>query len=61
MKALLLALLLVTTGATGCIATKLVSVPMRVTGAVISIVPVVGNTIHDTIDEAADTVDEVPL
>jgi len=36
-------------------------VPMRVTGAVLSIVPVVGNTAHDGIDEAADIVDEVPL
>ena len=33
----------------GCVLTKLVSVPMRVTGAVLSIVPVVGNTAHDGI------------
>ena len=45
----------------GCVLTKLVSVPMRVTGAVISIIPVVGNTAHDGIDEAADIVDDVPL
>lgn len=45
----------------GCVLTKLVSVPMRVTGAVLSIVPVVGNTAHDGIDEAADIVDDVPL
>ncbi|MEE8313247.1 MAG: DUF6726 family protein, partial [Myxococcota bacterium] len=54
MKALLLALLVVVTAATGCFVTKVVSVPMRVTGAVVSIVPVVGNTAHDAIDEAAD-------
>lgn len=45
----------------GCLLTKVVTVPMRVTGAVISVVPVVGNTAHDTIDEAAEVVDEVPL
>lgn len=45
----------------GCFLTKIVTVPMRVTGAVISIVPVVGNTAHDAIDEAADIVDNIPL
>ena len=45
----------------GCFFTKVVSVPMRVGGAVISIIPVVGNTAHDGIDGAADVVDEVPL
>jgi hypothetical protein len=45
----------------GCVLTKVVTVPMRVTGAVISIVPVVGNTAHDGIDSAADVVDKVPL
>ena len=34
---------------------------MRVGGAVISVVPVVGNTAHDTIDEAAAIVDEMPF
>ncbi len=45
----------------GCLLTKLVSVPMRVGGAVISIVPVAGNQAHDAIDQAAEAVDEVPL
>ncbi|MDY6845056.1 MAG: DUF6726 family protein [Thermodesulfobacteriota bacterium] len=45
----------------GCVLTKVVSVPMRVGGAVVSIVPVVGNTADDAIDKIADTVDEVPL
>lgn len=61
LKARLLALLLLVSGTTGCFATKLVSVPMRVTGAVISVIPVVGNTAHDAIDEAADIVDELPI
>ena len=34
---------------------------MRVTGAIISVVPVVGNSADDMIDGAADMVDEVPL
>lgn len=45
----------------GCVLTKVVTVPMRVTGAVISIVPGVGNTIHSGIDTAADVVDDVPI
>ncbi len=34
---------------------------MRVGGAIISIVPVAGNTVHDAIDESADIIDEIPL
>ncbi|PIE60033.1 MAG: hypothetical protein CSA32_00850 [Desulfobulbus propionicus] len=45
----------------GCILTKVVSVPMRLGGAVISVVPVVGNQAHDAVDDAADVVDSVPL
>jgi hypothetical protein len=45
----------------GCVLTKIGTVPMRVVGAVVSIVPVAGNTVHDTIDEAADKVDDIPL
>ena len=45
----------------GCLLTKLVSVPMRAGGAIISIIPVAGNTAHDAIDEAADIVDKIPL
>ena len=46
---------------TGCVLTKVVTVPMRVTGAVISIVPVVGNQIDGTIDTAADVADKLPI
>lgn len=45
----------------GCVLTKVVTVPMRLGGAVISIVPGVGNTAHDAIDSAAETVDDVPI
>ncbi len=45
----------------GCFLTKIVTVPMRVGAAVISIIPVAGNTAHDAIDQAAEIVDEVPI
>jgi hypothetical protein len=45
----------------GCVLTKVVTVPMRLGGAVISIIPAVGNSAHDAIDEAAEIVDGVPL
>ncbi len=45
----------------GCVLTKILSVPLRTFGAVVSIIPVAGNTVHDAIDEAADVVDEIPI
>ena len=45
----------------GCVLTKAITVPLRIGGAVISIVPVAGNTAHDAIDEAADIIDDVPI
>jgi hypothetical protein len=60
MRPLPLLLVLTLLVSTGCYVTKLISVPMRVTGAIASAVPVVGNTVHDTIDEAAEIVDDLP-
>lgn len=57
----LLLLLILTLQLCGCVLTKIVTVPMRVTGAVVSIIPVAGDTAHDTIDKAAEVVDEVPI
>ncbi len=45
----------------GCFFTKLVTVPMRFGAATVSIVPVAGNTAHDTVDEAAATIDKAPF
>ncbi|MDP7536594.1 MAG: hypothetical protein QF470_02030 [Methylococcales bacterium] len=45
----------------GCVFTKVLSVPMRMGGAVISIIPVVGNQAHDSIDAIADSVDDIPF
>lgn len=47
--------------ASGCVLTKVATVPMRLGGAVVSIVPVAGNMAHDAIDEAADVVDDLPF
>lgn len=45
----------------GCVLTKIATVPMRVVGAAVSIVPIAGNAAHDVIDDAAETVDDVPI
>jgi len=45
----------------GCLMTKIVTVPMRVGGAIISVIPVVGNSVDAVIDTAADVVDAIPL
>jgi len=57
----LLLCLLILIQLSSCVLTKVITVPMRVGGAVISIVPVVGNKAHDTIDEAAEIVDDLPI
>jgi hypothetical protein len=49
------------TSLSGCFLTKVVTVPMRVVGAVVSIVPVAGNTVNDVIQKGANTVDDIPL
>ncbi|MEO5377326.1 MAG: hypothetical protein H7832_06025 [Magnetococcus sp. DMHC-6] len=57
----LLFLLFITPLLTSCFFTKIATVPMRVTGAVISVVPGVGNGVDAVIDTAADGIDNVPL
>ena len=44
----------------GCVFTKLVTVPLRVSGALVSVIPVVGNQIDDVINAQADVIDELP-
>lgn len=61
MKLKVLLLLVMASLLSGCVLTKIATVPMRVVGAAVSIVPVAGNTAHDAIDEAAETVDDVPI
>ena len=45
----------------GCVLTKVVTVPMRVTGAIISVVPAIANTIEDVIVTSADAIDTIPI
>ena len=44
----------------GCVFTKLVTVPLRVSGLLISVVPIVGNQIDEVIGQSADLIDELP-
>ena len=43
----------------GCVLTKLVTVPMRVTGSVISVIPVVGDGIDEVLEQSADMIDAI--
>lgn len=63
MKNLLRVLIIAALGTSlsGCFLTKVITVPMRIGGAVISVVPVVGNTADAAIDTAADVIDAIPL
>ncbi|WP_372738871.1 DUF6726 family protein [Neptunomonas sp.] len=45
----------------GCFLTKVVSVPMLVSGAIISVVPVISKVADAAIDTTADVIDLVPL
>lgn len=46
----------------GCVLTRLVTMPMRVVGAVCTIVPFdIGDIAHGAIDEAAKWVDDIPI
>jgi hypothetical protein len=45
----------------GCVLTKLVTVPMRVTGSVISVIPVVGDGIDEVLEQSADVIDAIPI
>ena len=41
----------------GCILTKVVSTPLRLTGSVVSAVPIVGDGVESVIDSTADAID----
>lgn len=53
--------MLLASSLSGCVLTKMVTVPMRVVGAVVSVVPVVGNALDESIETVADAVDDIPL
>lgn len=54
---MIISLLAVLMGIFGCAVTKVAAVPLRVSGAVISVVPVVGNTADSVLDTTADIID----
>ena len=45
----------------GCVFTKIVTVPMRVTGAVVSVIPVVGDGVDSVLSTSADVIDSIPI
>ena len=57
----LLVLALISLYLSGCILTKVVTVPMRVTGSVISVIPVVGDVIDEVLEQSADVIDAIPI
>ena len=57
----LLVLALISLYLSGCILTKVVTVPMRVTGSVISVIPVIGDPIDDILGYSADVIDNIPI
>ena len=57
----LLVLALICLYLSGCVLTKVVTVPMRVTGSVISVIPVVGDAIDEVLEQSADVIDAIPI
>ena len=45
----------------GCVFTKVVTVPIRVTGAVVSVIPVVGDGVNSILGASADVIDVIPI
>ena len=45
----------------GCVFTKVVTVPIRVTGAVMSVIPVVGDGVDSILGTSADIIDAIPI
>ena len=56
----LVVIVIVTLYISGCVFTKLVTVPLRVSGAIASSVPFIGNEIDAAIDKSADAIDLLP-
>ena len=45
----------------GCVFTKMVTVPIRVTGAVVSVVPIIGDGVNSVLGASADVIDAIPI
>ena len=61
LKLFLPLLLVLVASLSGCVLTKVATVPMRIGGAIASTVPVIGNVVDEAVDTAADAVDTVPI
>ena len=57
----LIALSLLIVFLSSCVFTKVVTVPMRVTGAVVSVIPVVGDGVNSALGASADVIDAIPI
>ena len=57
----LLVFVLISLYLSGCVLTKVVTVPIRVTGSVISVIPVIGDPIDDILGYSADVIDNLPI
>ena len=57
----LLVFVLISLYLSGCVLTKVVTVPMRVMVSVISVIPVVGDGIDEVLDQSADIIDAIPI
>jgi hypothetical protein len=57
----LLVFVLISLYLSGCVLTKVVTVPIRVTGSVISVIPVIGDPIDDILSYSADVIDRIPI
>ena len=44
----------------GCVFTKVITVPLRVSGSLVSGIPFVGNQIDEVIGQSADLIDDLP-
>ena len=52
---------LITLCLSSCVFTKVVTVPIRVTGAVISVIPIVGDGVNSILGASADVIDAIPI
>ena len=57
----LLMFVLISLYLSSCVLTKVVTVPMRVAGSVISVIPVVGDGIDEVLEQSADIIDAIPI
>ena len=44
-----------------CVFTKVVTVPIRVTGAVVSVIPIVGEGVNGVLGVSADVIDAISI